>query len=108
MFASIRRYDFRTTPTTTDIVALKNLIEHDFVSRIERLPGFHGYYMCNVDARQLLTISLFDTRASAADSARIAAEFVRDTQMPVTVGPVDLAEGDVLVSREAAREVGTH
>jgi len=108
MFASIRRYDFTTTPSAADFAKLTSQIEHDFVGQIEHLPGFHGYYMCNVDGRQLLTISLFETKASAAQSAQIAAQVVKSTPLAVPVGPVDLAEGDVLLAREAPREVGAH
>src|SRR5262250_1113080 len=100
MFASIRRYDFNITPSAADVANLSSQIERDFVSRIEQLPGFHGYYMCNVDGRQLVTVSLFETGDSAAQSSRLAAEFVRTNQLPVQLGPVDLAEGDVLVARE--------
>jgi hypothetical protein len=108
MFASIRRYDFKTTPSTADLAKLTTQIERDFVGRVEHLAGFHGYYLCNVEGRQLLTISLFETKASAAESARIAADFVKNNPLPVGLGPVDLAEGDVMLAREAPREVGAH
>lgn len=108
MFASIRRYDFTTTPSAADLAKLTNQLEHDFVPQIEHLPGFHGYYLCNADSRQLLTVSLFETKASATESAQIAAQFVRTNALPVMIGPVDLMEGDVLLAREAPREVGAH
>lgn len=108
MFASIRRYEFKSPPSTADVAKLASQVEHDFVGRIEHLPGFHGYYMCNVDGRQLLTISLFETKASADESARLAAEFVKNNPLPVTFGPVDRAEGDIVLAKEAPREVGAH
>ena len=108
MFASIRRYDFKSTPSAADVAKLTSQIEHDFVGKIEHLPGFHGYYVCNVDGQQLLTISLFETKASTDESARLAAEFVKSTPLPVPIGPVDRAQGDVLLAREAPREVGAH
>ena len=108
MFASIRRYDFKSPPSAADVAKLSSQIEHDFVGKIEHLPGFHGYYACNIDGRQLLTVSLFETKASADESARLAAEFVKSTPLAVAMGPVDRAEGDVFLTKEAPREVGAH
>jgi hypothetical protein len=108
MFASIRSYDFESTPSAADLAKLTSQIEHDFVGQIEHLPGFHGYYMCNIEGQRLLTISLFETKASATESTRLAADFTKNNKLAVSVGPMDLAEGDVLVAREAPREVGAH
>jgi hypothetical protein len=107
MFASIRSYSFKGNPSRTDIEKMAQQVEHDFVGRIERLPGFHGYYMCNADDR-LFTISVFETKASAGQSAKIAAEYVKTTKLPVSLGPVEVSEGELLVSREAPREIGAH
>jgi len=108
MFASIRRYEFKSPPSAADVAKMSSQIERDFVGKIEHLPGFHGYYMCNVDGRELLTISLFETKASADESARLAADFVKNNPLPVPIGPVDRAEGDVVLAREAGREIGAH
>jgi len=108
MFASIRRYEFKSTPSAADVSKLSNQAEHEFIGKVERLPGFHGYYMCNVEGRQLLTFTLFETRAGAEESAPIAADFVKNTPLAVTLGPVDRAEGDVMLMKEAPREVGAH
>jgi len=107
MYASIRSYTFKSTATRANIEKMAHQVEHDFVGKIERLPGFHGYYMCSAEGR-LLTVSLFETKASASESTRIAADFVKNTKLPVALGGVEVTEGELLVSREAHREVGAH
>ena len=107
MYASIRSYTFKSTATRANIEKMARQVEHDFVGKLERLSGFHGYYMCSAEGR-LVTVSLFETKASASESTRIAADFVKNTKLPVTLGGVEVTEGELLVSREASREVGAH
>lgn len=106
MYASIRSYPLKSA-SRANLEKMAHQVEHDFVGKIERLPGFHGYYMCSAEGR-LMTVSLFETKASASESARIAAEFVKSTKFPVTLGPVEASEGELLISREAPREIGAH
>jgi hypothetical protein len=107
MYASIRSYALKPPATRANLEKMAHQVEHDFVGKIERLPGFHGYYMCSAEGR-LVTVSLFDAKASATESTKIAAEFVKNTKLPVTLGGVEVTEGELLVSREAPREVGAH
>ena len=107
MYASIRSYSLKPNTSRANLEKLAHQVEHDFVGKIERLPGFHGYYMCSAEGR-LLTVSLFETKASASESTRIAADFVKNTKLPVALGGVEVTEGELLVSREASREVGAH
>ena len=107
MYASIRSYSLKPNTSRANLEKLAHQVEHDFVGKIERLPGFHGYHMVGAEGR-LLTISLFETKASATESARIAADFVKSTKLPVALGAVEVTEGELLVTREAPREIGTH
>ena len=107
MYASIRSYSLKPSASRADLEKLGHQVEHDFVGKIERLPGFHGYHMCGSEGR-LVTISLFETKASATESTRIAAEFVKKTKLPLTLGAVEVTEGELLVTREAPREIGAH
>jgi hypothetical protein len=107
MYASIRSYSLKANASRANLEKLAQQVEHDFVGKIERLPGFHGYHMCSAEGR-LLTISLFESKASATESARIAAEFVKNTKLPLALGAVEVTEGELLISREAHREVGAH
>ncbi len=68
---------------------------------VQEIPGFHGYYAVNVGSRQLVTISLFDDKAGAAESIRRAADFVKKDPLKDQLGNPEILEGDLLVAKEA-------
>ncbi len=45
--------------------ALKRHIQAHFVPRISCLPGFVGYYLLEVSADQLVSVSIFDSKGKA-------------------------------------------
>ncbi len=107
MFASVRHY----TPTTgsvtkSDFDALKQRIENEFVPLIQDVPGFHCYYAVNVDDRELVTISLFETRAGATESTRRAADYVKNDPLRDRLSTPEVLEGELMVAKEAP--VGAH
>ena len=103
MFATIRRYNFRDPTKAKDAFAgLKRRIEDNFVPMLHDVPGFHSYHVLNSNDRELVTISIFETRAGTEESTRRAAEFVRQDPLKDEMMPPEIIEGDLLVSKEAA------
>lgn len=108
MFATIRRYTPKPGFTTTTIEELRRQIHDSFLPMIQDLQGFHGYYAINVEDRELVTITLCETRTAVTESTVRAAEFVRANPLPVEVGRPEVTDGEVFTFAEAAREVGAH
>jgi hypothetical protein len=103
MFTTIRRYTFKDPTKAKDaFVDLKRRIENNFVPRLHDVPGFHCYYVVNSNDRELVTISIFETRAGTEESTRRAAEFVRQDPLKDELMAPEIIEGELLVSKEAA------
>jgi hypothetical protein len=106
MFATIRRYTWKGTVDRKLIDDFKQRIEKTFVPRVQDVRGFHGYYVINVDNKELITIGLFDEKAGGAESTRRAAEFVKSDPVKDQLGTPQVMEGDLLIMKEAT--VGAH
>ncbi len=109
MFATIRKYTPKPNAMNqSNIEQLRRQLHDDFLPIAQKIDGFHGYYAINVGGKQLVTISVFETEKSAAESTRRAAEFVMQTPLPFDPGQPEVSEGEILTYAEAGREVGTH
>jgi hypothetical protein len=102
MYATIRRYTPKTAATTENIEELKRRIEEKFLPVVQDIRGFHSYCVLNVDNREVLSISVFEDRAGAAESTRRAQEFVQKDPFKDQLGKPEVLEGELLLLREAA------
>ncbi len=75
MFASVRRYRLRSG----SIDDLLHLVDTDFAETIQEMEGFVEYQVLECGNGEIVTITTFRDRRSAAVSAEIAADWVRDT-----------------------------
>jgi hypothetical protein len=101
MYATIRRYTAKNA-SKAKFDELKQRIEDGFVPVLREVRGFHGYYVLNVNNKELVTISLFDDKAGAQESTRRAADFVKKDPMKDQLGAPEVIEGDLLLSKEGA------
>jgi hypothetical protein len=101
MYATIRRYTAKNA-SKAKFDELKQRIEDGFVPVLREVRGFHGYYVLNVNNKELVTISLFDDKAGAQESTRRAADFVKKDPMKDQLGAPEVIEGDLLISKEGA------
>lgn len=109
MFATIRKYTPKPeTMTTSSVEQLRRQLHDKFLPIAQKIDGFHGYYAVNAGNKHLLTITICESQAGAAESTRRAAEFVRNNKMPFEPGTPEVSEGQVLTFAEAGREVGAH
>lgn len=108
MYATIRRYTPKGSVTPAALEQFRRQIHDEFIPLAQEINGFHGYYMLNVENRELLSISLFETEAGGAESTKRAGDYVRNTKLPLELGKPEVLQGEVLTFAEAAREVGAH
>jgi hypothetical protein len=102
MYAVIRRYTSKERGLTKDnLKDLQQRIDHDFVPMLHDVPGFHGYYAMNVNDRELVTISICETKAAVTETTRRAADFVKKDPLKDTLGTPEVFEGDLLVVKES-------
>jgi hypothetical protein len=102
MYATIRRYTPKTGIDQKAFDDLKRRTEEGFLPLVQDIRGFHSYYQVNVGNKELVTISIFEDKAGAAESTRRAAEFVKKDPMKDQLGSPEILEGNLLVAKEAA------
>jgi hypothetical protein len=91
MYASIRIYK------ADSIEDVARMVNEDFLPVLERMPGFLSYYCVAADNGTWATVSIFDTDPQTEESNRLAAEFVKNSEMISLVRRVELITGEVVV-----------
>jgi hypothetical protein len=105
MFATIRRYSPKNGAVNrASVELLRRQINHEFLPVIKKIPGFRGYYVVNVDNRELLTLSLSETMEGLAESSRCAAEYTLRNPLVYELGRPEVIEGEVLTCAEVPAE----
>ena len=91
MFAAVRHYHFKPE----DGEKIDKLIQESFVPLIKKAKGFVRYYWLDSGNGEGASLSVFQDKAGADESIRIAADYVKThlskyiTQKPEVVeGPV--------------------
>src|SRR6185295_5886174 len=76
MFVTIRRYSPKNGAITkASMELLRRQIHDEFIPVLQRVDGFRGYYVLNVENRELLTLSFCDTPEGSAEMTRCAADY---------------------------------
>jgi len=89
MYLSTRLYEKVSNPQV-----LARHFREDFLPLISAVPGFIGYYFTNAGAGTVLSTSIFETKANAEESNKVAADWVKKhpdvlpTATRVTTGEV--------------------
>jgi hypothetical protein len=71
MYMSVRQYE--KVPNTPE---LGRRFREDFLPLISAVPGFVGYYFTDAGAGTVFSTSIFENKANAEESNRVAAEWV--------------------------------
>ena len=93
MYTAIRKY--YVIPGRVD--EFMQRVRVGFVPIISQVPGFVGYYVLEVRNDQVVTISIFDTRAGAEESIRRAATWVEQNIASLIQGLPEITVGEVRV-----------
>ncbi|HLN12488.1 MAG TPA: hypothetical protein VK587_04830 [bacterium] len=72
MYMSVRQYENVSNPR-----GLGQHFREDFAPLISAVPGFVGYYLTDTGNGKVLATSIFDSKANADESNRVASDWVK-------------------------------
>jgi hypothetical protein len=106
MFVTIRRYNPKNGAVNkAALQLLRRQIHDEFLPTIQKIPGFRGYYVLNVDNREVVTLSFCATAEGAAESTRCAAEYALRNPLIFELGRPEVTEGEVLTYADVSLEI---
>ena len=103
MHATIRRYDGVDQNRTTELTSKVN---ETLVPKLNKLPGFAGYFLIDAGNGVFNSLSLFETREQGMESTKFVTTWIReeklDTILPnapkITSGKIVAHSDRVLVA----------
>jgi hypothetical protein len=95
MHAAIRHYKLNANASAE----FNRKVNEGFVPIVSAVSGFISYRAIEADDGSWTSISVFETRESADESVRLAAEFVRQHLRPLIASGPDVIEGTVVISK---------
>jgi hypothetical protein len=98
MHAAIRIY--RVVPGSVD--EFKRLVNETFLTIIKEAPGFQAYYSLDTGDGRVASVSVFDDRAGAEASTKMAADNIRQNMASVAPNPPEVLEGEVFATEAAS------
>ena len=101
MFATIRRYSTKTSPSTDTVDQFKRRIEQNFLPTIHDLRGFHSYSIMRTGDKEIVSLTVFEDRQGATEATRKAAEFVSKDPFKDQLSKPEVIEGELLLLKEA-------
>lgn len=93
MHASIRKYS--VLPGRVD--EWVRSVQVGFVPIVSKVSGFIAYYVLEVSNNEVVTVSIFDTRAGAEESVWQAADWVTQHLAPLNRGLTEMTLGQVRI-----------
>jgi hypothetical protein len=95
MFATIRRYDGVDQNRT---VELTSKVSETLLPKLEKLPGFAGYYLVEAGNGVFSSLSLFETLEQGTESTKIVATWIRDEKLDTVIpNEPKITSGQVVV-----------
>ncbi len=82
MHAIIRRYDGVDQNRT---VELTNKVNETLIPKLNKLPGFAGYYLIEAGNGVFSSLGLFETREQGMESSKFVASWIRDEKLDAIV-----------------------
>jgi hypothetical protein len=92
MFAVIRHYHF----DKKDSAAIDKAVREDFVPLVKKARGFRRYYWLDTGNGEGASFGIFDDKAGADESVRIAADYVRDHLSKLLRQKPEVVEGQIV------------
>jgi hypothetical protein len=98
MHATVRRYE-GVDASRTDEVTKK--VNDTLIPKLNKLPGFDGYFLIEAGNGVMTSVSLFDTSAHADESTRLASDWVRDEKLESALpNAPKITFGEVIAQRK--------
>ena len=82
MFATIRRYEGVDQSRTTELTSKVN---ETLVPKLNKLPGFAGYYLIEADDGVFSSLGLFETAEQGKESSNLVATWIRDEKLETLI-----------------------
>ena len=100
MFATIRRYDGVDQNRTTEIT---NKVGETLVPKLNKLPGFAGYYLIEAGNGVFSSLSLFQTREQGMESTKFVATWIREEKLDTILPNEPKITSGKIVARSSDR-----
>jgi hypothetical protein len=91
MYATVRRYD-----GVTDAREVIRRVNEGFVQIVSEIPGLAAYYCIDGGDGVIISVSVFQDRASAEQSNARASDFVRENLAAVLPNRPQITAGEVV------------
>ena len=82
MHVTIRRYD-GIDPSRT--VELTDKVNETLVPKLEKLPGFAGYFLVEADNGIVTSLGLFETPEQGVESTKLVETWIRDEKLDTII-----------------------
>jgi hypothetical protein len=91
MYATVRRYD-----GVADVREAIRHVNEGFLQIVSEIPGFAAYYWIDAGDGVMISVSVFQDRASAEESNARASEYAREKMASVLPNPPQITAGEVV------------
>ena len=91
MYAVVRHYHFKKE----DSEKIDKLIQEGFVPLLKAAQGFVRYYWLDTGEGEGASLSVFNDKAGADESVRLAADFVREHMSTLLIQKPEVIEGPI-------------
>ncbi len=98
MYATVRRYEAVTNPSEAG-----RRVSEGFVPLISQIPGFVAYYWVDAGDSVMISTSVFQDKAGAEESNRMAADWAGQNLASLLPKPPQVTAGEVVAHK--AKEV---
>ncbi len=82
MHATIRRYEGVDQNRAAE---LTRKVNDSLVPKLEKLPGFKGYFLIEADNGVLSSLGLFETPGQGMESTKIVVTWIRDEKLDTII-----------------------
>ena len=82
MHATIRRYDGVDQNRTTELTSKVN---ETLMPKLNKLPGFKGYYLIDAGNGVFTSLGLFETPEQGKESSNVVSSWIRDEKLETMI-----------------------
>ena len=98
MHATIRRYDGVDQNRSAE---LTRKVNETLVPKLEKLPGFKGYFLIESDSGVFTSLGLFETPEQGKESSKFVATWIRDEKLDTIIpNEPKIASGRVVATSD--------
>ena len=100
MFAIIRRYDGVDQNRTTELTSKVN---ETLMPKLNKLPGFKGYYLIDAGNGVFTSLGLFETPEQSMESTKLVTTWIREEKLETILPNEPKITSGKIVARSSDR-----